>query len=108
MFRAADLVVVPVVPAPLGLRALDQMRAHIAEHHRGKPPLLPVFSMVDRRRTIHREALAAHPDWLAIPQASAVERMAIACAPLAEFAPSAPAAKVYAAIWARVEKALLG
>ena len=108
VFRAADLLVVPVTPAPLALRTLDQMREHLARFHDGKPPLLPVFSMVDRRKTLHRETVAAHPEWLAIPQAAIIERMSVECAPLASFAPNAPAAKIYAAIWAQVERQLLG
>ncbi|HZV08226.1 MAG TPA: AAA family ATPase, partial [Novosphingobium sp.] len=76
IFRAADILVVPVAPAPLAIRTLDQVRAHLAEA-RGKkaPVLLPVFSMVDRRKGLHREMLAAHADWPAIPQASVVEQM---------------------------------
>lgn len=103
LFRAADLVVVPVPPAPLALRALDQMRAHLEARHRSGPALLPVFSMVDRRRTLHRDILAAHPGWLAIPQASVIERMSVECAPLPAFAPRAPATAVYEAIWREVE-----
>lgn len=108
VFRAADILVVPVVPAPLALRALDQMQQHIARYHGRKPALLPVFSMVDRRRNLHREAIAAHPDWAAIPQSSLIERMAVNCAPLATFAPGNPATRVYAGIWAAIERTLIG
>jgi hypothetical protein len=34
---------------------------------------MPVHSMVDRRRKLHAEALAAHPDWPVIPMASVIE-----------------------------------
>jgi len=107
LFRAADLVVVPVPPTPLAMRAFDQMREHLARNHNGKPALMPVFSMVDRRKNLHRETVAAHPDWPAIPQASVIEQMSVACAPLASYAPNSPGAKVFAEIWARVEQALL-
>jgi len=106
LFRAADLIVVPVPPTPLAMRALDQVREHLAAHHGGKPPLLPVFSMVDKRKTLHRETLARQPDWIAILHASAVEQMAVHRAPLATFAPRSPAAKAFAELWTEVERQL--
>ena len=105
-FRAADLIVAPVPPTPLAMRALDQVRAHLATFHHGKPPLLPVFSMVDKRKILHRDTLAAHPDWIAIPQASVVEQMAVHRAPLPTFAPHSPAAKAFGALWTDVERQL--
>jgi chromosome partitioning protein len=105
-FRAADLIVAPVPPTPLAMRALDQVRDHLGAHHGGKPLLLPVFSMVDKRKTLHRQTLAEHPDWIAIPQASAVEQMAVKRAPLATFAPRSPAAQAFKALWTDVERHL--
>ena len=108
IFRAADILVVPLVPSPLAVRTLEQVRAHLAEA-RGKkaPEILPVFSMVDKRRGLHREMLDAHPDWPAIPQASVVEMMGMHRAPLASFAAKSVAAKAVAQVLARV-LAMLG
>jgi cellulose biosynthesis protein BcsQ len=107
IYRAADLVVVPLVPAPLALRTLEQVQEHLARHHAKKAPtLLPVFSMVDKRKALHREVLAANPLWPAIPQASVVEQMAVRRAPLASFAPKSPAALAVAEVWADVAAAL--
>lgn len=107
ILRAADLVVVPVIPAPLARRALDAVVEHVA---RGKGPrvtLAPVFSMVDRRRAMHRAALDQQPEWPAIPMASIVEQMTRRRAPLASFTPPAlPANVALADLWRRVEKAL--
>jgi chromosome partitioning protein len=105
-FRAADLIVAPVVPTPLAMRSLDQVRDHLDTHHNGKPPLLPVFSMVDKRKTLHRETLAEHPEWIVIPLASAVEQMAVKRAPLTTYAPRSPAAKAFGALWTEVERQL--
>lgn len=106
VFRAADLVVVPAPPTPLALRALDQVRDHIDREHAGKPPVMPVFSMVDRRKKLHREIVDEHPDWPAIPQASIVERMAIDRKPLAARAASSPALAAMGALWQKVEQSL--
>jgi len=107
IFRAADLVVVPLVPAPLSLRTLAQVEGHLRAEHGGKgPTLLPVFSMVDGRKTLHRTMVAAHVAWPGIPQASVVEQMAVRQMPLAAFAPNSNAARCFAIVWARVKAAL--
>lgn len=109
IFRAADLLVVPLAPAPLALRTLDQVREHLgAERGKKAPPVLPVLSMVDRRKALHREVVAAHPDWPAIPMASMVEQMGTRQAPLAEFAPRSAPGLAVANVLARVDLALEG
>jgi chromosome partitioning protein len=103
IFRAADVLVVPVVPAPLALRTLEQVRARL-EETRGKkaPPMLPVLSMVDRRRALHREMVDEHSHWPVIPHASVVEKMGLERAPLGVFAPRSPAALAVRAVWDQV------
>lgn len=105
IFRAADILVVPVVPAPLALRTLEQVRARL-EETRGKkaPPMLPVLSMVDRRRALHREMVEEHSHWPAIPHASVVEKMGLERAPLGVFAPKSPAALAVRAVWDQVQE----
>ena len=107
LFRAADLILVPVVPSPLSTRALAQLQAHLATEMKNPPPLLPVFSLADRRKALHKAALAARPDWPVIPYASAMEAMAATRRPLLD-GPSTPAARAIAALWADVERRLAG
>ena len=102
VFRAVDLVVIPVLPSPLSLRAYHEAVHHIRWKYPGRPDVLPVLSMVDMRRKLHRELLDAHPRWHAIPQASAVERMAVKRAPLTAFAPRHPATLAFFGLWAEV------
>lgn len=107
ILRAADLVVVPVIPSALSRRALDAISAHVAEKKGLGVPLLPVFSQVDRRRALHRDALAAEPDWPAIPMASAFEAMTERRAPLGAFmGRKSPGVQAVAGVWAAVEQAL--
>lgn len=109
IMRAADLVVVPVIPSALSRRALDAIAAHVGRKKGPKVTLAPVFSMVDRRRAVHREALAQHPDWPAIPMASAFEAMAERRAPLGAFTSrQATSVEAVAALWQRLEAALTG
>ena len=106
IFEMADLIIVPVVPSSLSMTALAQLQAYAQGRDRPSPELLPVFSMVDRRRTAHREALEAAPKQTAIPYAAAMERMAATGLPIAEIAPGSPAARSLAALWKAAEKRL--
>ena len=107
IMRAADVVIVPLTPSLLSLRALDQIRADLVDNHKHHPPLLPVLSMIDRRRASHRAAIAEHPDWPVIPMASAVEQMAARQAPVGAFAPASAAAAAFARLWAGIEARLI-
>lgn len=105
VMRAADLIVVPVVPSPLSTRAFDEVAAHLAKKG-GKVPLLPVHAMVDRRRRLHADALARHPDWPIIPMASTIEAMAEHRLPVAAFAPRSAGAQAFAQLWTAIEHRL--
>ena len=105
LFRAVDLLLVPLLPAPLSERTLAQLQAHLAGL-KSPPPLLPVFSMADRRKALHKAALAQHPDWPVIPYAATVEAMAVHRRPLLA-GPASPARTAIASLWADVERRLL-
>lgn len=106
VMRAADIILVPVIPSPLSRRAFDDVVSHLDREHKGHGAILPVFSMVDRRRTLHREALKADPAWPVIPMASAVEQMAVRRAPVGSFAPHSAAGEAFTALWRGVETKL--
>ncbi len=107
LFRAVDLVVAPLLPSPLSERALEQLLDELRKNHGGKPPVLPVWSMVDRRKRLHRDTLASHPDRLAIPYAAAIEAMAVKRMPIGASAPMSEASRAFAALWSAVEMQLL-
>lgn len=107
LFRAVDLIVQPIIPSPLSARAADQLKAELQKTHNGKPPVLPVWSMADMRRRLHKESVAFHPDWPLIPYASAIESMSVHQAPVAVVQPRSQAARAFAGLWAAVEGALL-
>lgn len=107
ILRAADLAVIPLIPAILSRRALDEIKEHVGQKKGPKVILAPVFSMVDRRRLLHRTALESQPAWPAIPMASAYEKMSEARAPIGElFSRSSPAVEAVADLWQRIEKEL--
>ena len=106
VLRAADLIIVPVIPSPLSQRALAEVVAHLDRNAGRRGPVLPVYNMVDRRRSLHRAALEANPDWPAIPMASAFETMSASDGGVARLPPASPAAQALFGLWKGVEKKL--
>jgi cellulose biosynthesis protein BcsQ len=106
VMRAADLVIVPLPPSPLSARALDQVVEAVRGSGKRHPPILPVMSMIDMRRTLHREAREAHPNWPVVPLASAIEQCAVRRQPVGAFAPRSPAARAFAQLWTAIERKL--
>lgn len=108
VFHAADALVVPLIPTTLSLRTYDQLLAHLAHSGLDRLTLLPFFSMADRRKRLHLEAMvdlrARDPRVLAadIPYASVVELMGERRAPVPVFAPRSPAALAYEALWQEI------
>jgi chromosome partitioning protein len=104
IMRAADLILVPVIPSALSRRALNDVITHLRTLKNTSVPLLPIFSMVDRRRATHQASLAAEPDWPCIPMNSAVEQMAERRMPVSAFAAKSPASMAIAALWRGIDK----
>lgn len=108
VLHAADVLLIPLIPATLSLRTFSQLTAFVADFDGRTPVMAAFFSMVDRRRKLHREVLAELPrgrhDILAtaIPASSVIEQMAERRAPVHEYAPRSPAARSYEALWAEL------
>jgi chromosome partitioning protein len=108
VLRAADAIVVPLIPSPLSLRMLKQLRDFIVDQGWMDLLLLPFFSMVDRRRSLHNQIIAAtredFPIMLTteVPYWSEIERMSLRRAPLPALSPNGAAAAVYRSLWSEV------
>jgi cellulose biosynthesis protein BcsQ len=107
VLRAADALIVPVIPTTLSMRTLDQVRAFVATAGKHQPRILPFVSMVDRRKRLHLDTCGlclADDEFLRtpIPSASVVERMGVTRAPVAATLPSQPAARAFAALWREI------
>ena len=106
IIRAADLIVVPMIPSTLSRRAYDEVREHLGREHKGNTPVVPVFSMADRRRSAHRAAIEGEPDWAVIPMASAAEQMADRHAAIGAYAPRSPVTAAVNQLWTTIERRL--
>lgn len=102
----ADLLLVPVLPEPLPVRALDRFRDFLAETKSASPKILaPFVSMIDRRKPLHRRTEAQIREMggflgAAIPESSAVARLPEEQVPVVIGAPRSLAAAEYRKLWA--------
>ena len=112
ILRAADALLVPTVPSPLSLRMLRQLQTFLKEQGWADLTILAFFSMVDRRRTLHRDSIAhiraRFPEMLRteVPYFADIERMTVRREPLPAYAPSCAGARLYAALWEEIDARL--
>jgi chromosome partitioning protein len=112
VFEAADALLVPLIPATLSSRTLDQLTKVLANQADNPPQLLAFFSMVDARKRLHKEVmerLQLEHRWVlraAIPSAADVERMGAHRNAVHEFARSSKAARAYEELWSEVRERL--
>ena len=105
VFRTADRIVVPIIPTPLSIRAYDQVRDFFSRNELNTSKLLPFFSMVDKRKKLHRELIidfaSHHPELLQsyIPYISQIEQMGIYQAPVGAFAPNGIGTRAFHALF---------
>ena len=110
VLHAAGLILVPLIPATLSLRTLDQLTEFVADFDGPRPDVLAFFSMVDRRKRLHREIAERLPQErgdiaaVTIPALAVIERMAVERAPVPVFAPRSPATRCYRDLWEEVGK----
>jgi chromosome partitioning protein len=111
VLHAADLLMVPLIPTTLSLRTFDQLTEFVAGLPGRRPVVRAFFSMVDRRKRLHREVVEQLPTQRAgicpvsIPAVSIVEQMAVRRAPVPVFAARSQAARGYRELWSEVIRA---
>jgi cellulose biosynthesis protein BcsQ len=109
VMHAADALVVPMLPSPLSVRTLEQLFEFVERKQWTGLRVLPFFSMVDRRKTLHRETMQSlrerFPSILdtEVPYGSDFERLALRRAPVESYAPASAAAEVYRALWREID-----
>lgn len=112
LLSGVDLVLVPMIPSPLSLRAMEQVVAFFEGKKNGPRKLVGFFNQVDLRRTLHKDTiresrklpLPVLKNW--IPIDSAAEQMGIRRAPLTSYAKAGRAAIAYRKMWREVGRLL--
>lgn len=113
LVRSVDLLLVPVVPAPLDLRALDRFAEVVLDMGAPAELLAPFLSLVDRRKPLHRrlvDEVRVERRFLAaaVPMSSAVERMPLEQVPTVVAAPRSLASIALRELWTEVSDRLDG
>jgi len=107
-----DILLIPMIPSPLSIRAMEQVIAFFEGSKHAPEKIVGFFNQVDMRRRLHREAveslkkmpLPMLKTW--IPMDSAVEQMALRQAPLSSYSGSGRAANAYALMWKEIARLL--
>ena len=111
VMRACDLVLVPTIPTTLSIRTYAQLVAHAKEKGLDAA-IVPFFSMVDRRRRLHRDVMlefaGRSPECsrIFIPYATEVEQMGPRRSPVTAFGPASAAARAFEQLWSQVARRL--
>jgi cellulose biosynthesis protein BcsQ len=111
VFEAADALLVPIIPATLSARTFAQLDG-IVSGGQG-PQVLAFFSMVEVRKSLHRQVMARvraehsfHMLGAAVPSADEIERMGEERTVVSAFAPGSRGAMAYEALWWDVRRRL--
>lgn len=112
VLAGVDLVLVPMIPSPLSLRAMRQVVEFFDGKKRAPKKIVGFFNMVDQRRAIHKQTLL-NAKYLPldvmqsfVPMDSAAEKMSLYQRPLTSYAKSGPAANAYRDMWREIKKLL--
>ena len=112
IFNAAEVLLVPIIPTHLSLRAYAMLIDFCQRQGYNGLAMMPFFSMLDRRRLLHVEFVqqfaAEHPELLRvfIPYASQIEKMGLHQAPVGAFAHPSDPGRAFYALWHAVKERL--
>jgi cellulose biosynthesis protein BcsQ len=105
--RAAQFLVVPMVPSPLSLESWSRLDRHFRDEGLAPERVIPFFCLVDRRKALHRDLIVDPPDErfcrTAIPYLSAIERMGVERAPLPAVEPRSDATRAFRSLWEEIK-----
>lgn len=113
VFRAVDLLCVPLVPSPLSLRSYEEIIVFHQRKGLTRSHILPFFSLVEPRKKTHRQTMAivrAREDHVCatlIPSLAQIERTMTSRRPIASHSPGSVGGKAFAALWSEMRAAAL-
>jgi cellulose biosynthesis protein BcsQ len=105
VLEAANLLLVPLIPATLSLRTFEQLLGFVDAFKGHRPSVRAFFSMVDRRKRMHADIMRELPKLngsvfaASIPSSADVERMGLTRQPLGVTQPRGRAAEAYRHLW---------
>lgn len=113
VFRASDMVLIPLIPTSLSVNTYSTMLEFFDSHGLDLAHVRVFFSMVDRRRKLHHQTMSELIESdsrvlnTSVPYSSDVEKMGIYREPLLARSNASRGAASYMALWEEVRGELL-
>mgnify|MGYP001554457303 CR=1 FL=1 len=110
IFNASDYILVPLIPTTLSIRTFEQLMDFFKKKNYPKEKIIPFFSMVDRRKNMHKEFIENAKKQKAkflntyIPFSSSVEKMGITREPSVHTEPNSAISKEYKVMWQEIKE----
>lgn len=109
VFRAAHIVLMPVIPTPLSMETRSVVHTFLKQKNLNDSIIVPFFSMVDRRKSLHKSTVEEHSNdgrflRSSIPYSSSIERMGLSRSPLCAAHPGSSGAQAFVNLWAEVKR----
>lgn len=109
VFRISDVLLVPLIPTTLSLRAYNRLVRFLVKNEISKRlKVLPFFTMVNQDKPIHRVVVRSvrekHPVFLntTIPDSNIIEAMGVKRSPIFTYARESRESDAYRALWAEI------
>ncbi|MBF0455690.1 MAG: ParA family protein [Magnetococcales bacterium] len=110
VFRVTDVLLVPLIPTPLSLRAYNRLVQFLVKRRTKKLQVIPFFNMVNTTKPIHRivtkNVHAKHPIFLrnTIPESTIIEAMGIKRSPIFTYARESDEADSFRGLWKEIQQ----
>ncbi|MBF0152129.1 MAG: ParA family protein [Magnetococcales bacterium] len=109
VFRVSHVLVVPLIPSTLSLRAYNKLVQFLSSRRTKKLRVAPFFNQVNLEKSIHRvvtqNVLEHHPIFLktTIPDSNVIESMGIKRAPVFTYARTSSEAEAFRSLWREIK-----
>ena len=109
IFHASDILLIPFIPTTLSLLSFSKLLDFFKKSGIDRKKLFVVFSMVEKRKNIHRDMMRHFKGRkrilkTSIPYLADVEKMGIYRQPLPAFRPNSVAGRAYTELWKELQK----
>ncbi|MGN7613129.1 ParA family protein [Magnetococcales bacterium HHB-1] len=111
VFHMADVLLVPLIPTTLSLRAYNRLvRFLVSRKINKKLRVLPFFNQVNTGKPIHRvvtrNVFSKHPIFLknSVPDSNVIEAMGVKRSPIFTYAEESNEADTFRKLWAEIQE----
>lgn len=105
LFKAANYVLLPMIPTTLSERTYYQVMAFFEKNGYDQRKIVPFFTLVDSRKNVHNQTIDSFREAKlklmrsTIPYSALIEKMGIEKAPVHQFSPRSKASISYRSLW---------